>query len=31
MARFLLANKLEEESYNNLQYIRQLLLCNDIK
>lgn len=31
MACFLLANKLEEESYNNLQYIRQLLLCNDIK
>lgn len=31
MVCFLSANKLEEETYNNLQYIRQLLLCNDIK
>lgn len=28
---FLSANKLEEKNYNNLQYIRHLLLCNDIK
>lgn len=31
MVCFLSVNKLEEETYNNLQYIRQLLLCNDIK
>lgn len=31
MVCFLSANKLEEEAYNNLLYIRQLLLCNDIK
>lgn len=31
MACFLSANKWEEEPCNNLQCIRQLLLCNDIK
>lgn len=31
MVCFLSVNKLEEETHNNLQYIRQLLLCNDIK
>lgn len=31
MVYFLSANSLEEQTYNNLQYIRQILLRNDIK